>query len=89
MNEDVTGAAEHEFRARIMRYGEETSVSFSLTLADGTRCSDATQQDSQPSTVEVFDEASDTFRARIEGTLSCGPERNQRIDFTAHLNADA
>jgi hypothetical protein len=90
MNEDLSGSAEHAFRARIMRYGEETSISFSLTLADGTRCSDsARQDDSQPSTVEVFDEASDTFRAQIEGTLYCGPERNQRIDFTAHLNADA
>lgn len=89
MKEDRTGSAEHNFRARIMRLGDETPVSFSLKLADGTRCFDVTGQDSQQSTVEIFDEEKDTFRAQIQGTLHCGPEKDQRIEFTAYLDADA
>ncbi len=89
MNEDRTGSAEHNFRGRIMQLGDETMVSFSLKLADGTRCSNATQQDSEQTTAEVFSEEKDTFRAEIRGTLHCGPEKDQRIDFTAHLNAGA
>jgi hypothetical protein len=89
MNEDLTGSADHSFRATIMSYGDERSVSFSLELADGMRCSVARQQDSQPPTVEIFDENKDTFQAEIRGTLHCGPEKDQRIEFTAYLNADA
>ena len=89
MNEDRTGSAEHNFRARIMRLGDETPVSFSLKLADGSRCFDVTEQDSQQSTVEIFDEEKDTFRAQIQGILHCGPEKDQRIEFTAYLDADA
>jgi hypothetical protein len=89
MNEDFTGSADHSFRATIMRYGDEPSVSFSLELADGMRCSVVRQQDSQPPTVEIFDESKDTFRAEIRGTLHCGAEKAQQIEFTAYLNADA
>lgn len=89
MNADSTGAADHSFRATITRYGDEPSVSFTLELADGTRCFDVTNQDPEPSTVEIFDEARDTFRAEIQGTMYCGSNKDQRIDFTAYLNADA
>lgn len=89
MNADPTGSADHGFRATIMRYGDEPTVSVSLELADGMRCSVVRQQDSQPPTVEIFDEEKDTFRAEIRGTLQCGPEKDQRIEFTAYLNADA
>lgn len=89
MSEDRSGSADHSFRATIMRHGDEPSVSSTLELADGMRCSEVRQQDSQPSTVEIFDEEKDTFRAEIRGTLGCGPEKEHRIEFTAHLNADA
>ncbi|NEZ04290.1 hypothetical protein G4Y73_09050 [Wenzhouxiangella sp. XN201] len=89
MNEDLTGSADHSIRATIMRYGDEPTVSFSLELADGMRCFDVTKQDPQPSTVEIFDEEKDTFRAEIQGTMYCGPEKDQRIEFTAYLDADA
>jgi hypothetical protein len=89
MKEDRSGAADHEFRARILQLGDEPTVSFSLTLADGTRCTEPRQQDSQPTTLNLLDEAADTFRAEIRGTLYCGPERDQRIEYTAHLDAGA
>lgn len=89
MNEESTGSADHSIRATIMRYGDEPTVSFSLELADGMRCFDVTKQDRQPSTVEIFDEEKDTFRAEIQGTMYCGPEKDQRIEFTAYLDADA
>lgn len=88
MNEDSTGAADHKFGATIMKYGDESTTTVDLTLADGTRCFDVTSQDSQSSAVNVIDPEHDSFRAEIEGTLYCGTEKDMRIDFKAYLNAD-
>jgi len=88
MNDDRTGAADHNFGATIMRYGDEPITTVDLTLADGTRCFDVTSQDSESSAVNVIDPEHDTFRAEIEGTLYCGTEKDQRIDFKAYLDAD-
>lgn len=89
MNEDSTGAADHNFRATITRYGDEPTTSFSLTLADGTRCFDVTGQDPEPSSVTIQDAEKDTFRAEIRGTMHCGEEKDKRIEFTAFIDADA
>jgi len=88
MNEDSTAAADHSFGATIMKYGDESTTTVDLTLADGTRCFDVTTEDPQPSEVNVIDPEHDTFRAEFEGTLYCGTEKDQRIDFKAYLNAD-
>ena len=88
MNEDRTGAADHNFGATIMRYGDEPITTVDLMLADGTRCFDVTSQDPESSAVNVIDPEHDTFRAEIEGTLYCGTEKDARIDFKAYLDAD-
>ena len=88
MNEDSTAAADHSFGATIMKYGDESTTTVKLTLADGTRCFDVTSQDSESSAVNVIDPEHDTFRAEFEGTLFCGTEKDARIDFKAYLNAD-
>jgi hypothetical protein len=84
-----TSAANRAFQARISQLGDRTSVSFRLTLDDGTPCSNATVPDPEQSTVDILDDAADSFRAEISGTLLCGEAREQRIDFTAYLDETA
>lgn len=88
MNEDSTGAAEQGFRATILTYGDEPIASMSLELADGSSCVDVTARDPHSSSVKILDPEKDTFRAEIEGTLHCGPDKDKKIQYTAILNND-
>ena len=75
--------------AVIKNSGYEPSVWCPRELADGMDCSDVTQQDSQPSTVEVFNEEKDTLRAEVRAIIHFGSENDQRTEFKAYLHADA
>ena len=88
MAEDLSGPADHNIQATIMDYGEGPRTSLKLELADGTQCSDVTRQDPEQSAVDIIDPEPDTLRAEIRGTLHCGENKDQRIEFTAMLNAD-
>ncbi len=88
INDEITGAADHSFRAQISEYGDTPAVRFTLTLGDGTKCQDGAVAGGEPSSIEIDDAERRTFRARMSGTLVCGPERDQRIDYTAMVNAD-
>ncbi|MBY6204133.1 hypothetical protein [Halomonas denitrificans] len=88
INDEITGAADHSFRAQISRYGDTPAVRFTLTLGDGTKCQDAAVVGDEPSSIEIEDAERRTFRARMSGSLVCGPERDRRIDYTAMVDAD-
>jgi hypothetical protein len=85
MNSDRSGSANEAFMARIMQGGDTTRIQATLTLADGTKCTDVYRCMTGGSSAQLLGASSKTFHATLEGTMKCGDAKDTTITFTALL----
>ena len=87
MKSGKTGSATQEMMLKVTNYGDKPGGDMSLTLADGTKCSESmVQADRKAAKLNVIDPDRKTFKAEMSGVLKCGEAKDKTIKYTAKLN---